>query len=134
MKDVRLSKNAAGDYDLVFENGEFPFIEDGDQAAQNGLIRLLMFRPQNDHDGNFTGDSVTRNLDADGTRWYQVIFNATKSLAEKNLEIKRRILGTPGVIRILTFAYSLDDHVLNITGNILTEWGEVDITQEIEVL
>ena len=124
-KDVRLTRSDAGYYDLLMENGEFPFIEDGEQVAQHGSIRIQKFK----------GESVTSDPDEDGTQYYEIVFNANASPAEKSLEIRRRILQTPEVIKLLDdFTYSVEGTTLVINGSVITAWGPADISQDIELL
>jgi len=124
----RLTKNSYGDYDLVLENGKFKWAEDGTQVAQHGLERLLIFKNEQS-----LGDKLT-DKESTGTYWYEKIFDASKSKAEKELHIKSRIMGTPGVERILEFDWTQSGHTVTITGRIQTEFGEVNLSQEIETL
>jgi hypothetical protein len=124
-RDVRLTRASAGYYDLLMEDGSFQWAEDGTQVAQHGSIRIQ----------KYAGESVTSNPNEDGTDYYGIVFNAQTSAAEKTLEIRRRILQTPGVIRILDgFTYSIEGATIKISGSVLTEWGEEDISQEITQL
>ena len=124
----RLTKNSAGDYDLVLENGKFKWATDGTQIAQHGLERLLIFKGEPS-----LGDKLT-DKENEGTYWYETIFATSASRAEKELEIKSRILGTPGVIRIVEFNWTQSGHNVTISGIVQTEFGEVDVSQTIEVL
>lgn len=124
----RLSKNTAGDYDLLLEDGKFAWSEDGTEVAQHSMERLLEFRAEESLNGNLDGKENS------GTYWYDVLFKASASRAEKELEIKRRVLGTPGAVKLLRFNWELDGGELTITGQVLTEYGTVDIGQTIEVL
>jgi hypothetical protein len=128
MKAFRLTRNDDGDYDLLHENGTVPQVEDGSHAAQLAEERLSTFVGEYSLDGQLTTKTTQ------GTRWYEIIFNMSKSRAEKEFEIKRRILGTPGIVRILEFDWNVVDHTLYITGRVLTDWGEEDISTEITPL
>jgi hypothetical protein len=125
---IKLSKNAVGDYDMVLEDGKFEWSRDGTAVAQHGMERLLIFRGEQSLGGILTGK------DDLGTWWYEIIFDASKSRAEKELEIKSRILGTPGVLRILQFNWEQTGGAVSLTGRVLTEYGEIDIAEEITVL
>jgi hypothetical protein len=125
----RLTKNAAGDYDLQLENGVLgPMCEEGTQAAQHSLERLLIFQGELSLDGALTTKTTG------GTRWYETIFAMDVPRAEKELEIKSRILGTPGIIKILSFTWTQAAHTVTITGRVLTAWGEEDISGTISPL
>ena len=124
----RLSQNSSGNYDLVLENGKFKWAEDGTQVAQHGLERILIFKNEIS-----LGDKLT-DKENTGTHWYEIMFDASKSKAEKQLHVKNRILGTQGVERLLEFNWSQTGHIVYITGRVLTEFGEIDLSQEIETL
>ncbi len=128
MKAFRLTKNAAGDYDLLIENGKISLIEDGGQAAQHAMQRLLIFKGEQTLDGMLTTKGEL------GTQWYEIIFAMDISRAEKELEIKRRITETPGILKILESTWSVADHTLSITGKVQTEWGEADISEDVTPL
>jgi hypothetical protein len=113
---------------MVFEDGKFVWSEDGTQVAQHGMERTLIFKGEQSLGGKLTGKGDL------GTWWYEIVFDASKSRAEKELEIKSRILGTPGVIRILQFNWEQDGGAVSITGRVLTEYGEVNISEEITLL
>lgn len=122
MKSIRLTKKADGNYGILFQDGKFQWAEDGTQAAQHGLTRLMIFK----------GEWI---LDADmGTQWYEIIFDSSKSRAEKEFEIKGRILGTPGVKEITKFNWTQSGASVTIDGIVVTDWGETDLSQEITVL
>jgi len=115
-----------GTLDLVRENGRVAIAEDGTEAAQHGAMRM-----------NITvGESVIGDTSTnfDYTKFYEIIFKVSASRAEKELEIKRRILGTPGVLRILTFSWTQTVRDVTINGTILTEWGKEGINFEVTPL
>ncbi|NIS15868.1 MAG: hypothetical protein GWN96_06470 [candidate division Zixibacteria bacterium] len=124
MKSPRLTKNSSNDYDLKLENGKVPWVEDGAQAAQHACERLLIFKGELSLNG-----ALTENTEG-GTRWYEVIFAMDKDREEKEMEIKRRILATPGVDKILSFTWTQSGRTVTIEGRIKTEWGEEDISEE----
>lgn len=106
-----------GVYDLLLENGKFAWCEDGTQAAQHAMERLLIFK------GELSLDGILTTKTELGTRFYEVIFDMTKTQAEKELELKSRILGTPGVDRILEWTWEQTGHTVTITSKIKTAWG-----------
>lgn len=124
MKDVRITRTSNGVYDIILENGKFKWAEDGTEAAQHALIRLMIFK----------GEWYLDADDTMGTAWYQTIFDMSKGRAEKELEIKKRILGTTGIRKIQTFTWEQTAHSVTIEGIVETDWGSVDISQEIEPL
>ena len=128
MIDARLTRNTAGDYDLKFENGTFIMAEDGTEAAQHALIRLLVFRGEPSLNGEIEGKEDT------GTFWYDRIWPTNTSKAEKEFEIKRRILQTPGIDSITEFTWSQTAHTVTINGIVKTQWGSLTISDTIEAL
>ena len=124
MNGARLTQTATG-FDLKRVDGSVPRATDGTETAQHGAVRLLLFAGESviDDDPNF-----------DYTRWYDVVWNMALDKGEKEREIKRRILGTTGVLRILTFSWTQEGHEVDIVGSVLTEWGEVDISQTVTPL
>ena len=125
MRDVRLTtQNDTGVLDIQIENGRANWAYDGTEAAQHGAIRLQ----------KFINESVIGDDNEDYTKWYKTVFNAAIGRAEKEFELKRRILGTTGVVRILTFEWTQDGHEVNINGSVQTLWGEADISQTVTPL
>lgn len=128
MISPRLTKDSSGHYDLLLENGKFSFCEDGTQAAQHSLERLLLFKGDYSHNGKLTTKTEL------GTKWYEIIFAMDLPRSEKEFEIKRRILETPGIERIIRFEWSQTGHSVTITGAVQTSWGEEDISNEVTPL
>ena len=123
----RLTAVSTG-YDILIENGKIPWAEDGTQAAQHAMVRLLVFKGEPSLDGNLT----TKTLE--GTKFYEIVFNMEVTKAEKELEIKSRILGTPGVERIISFVWEQVAHTGTITGKVKTIWGEETLEGTVELL
>jgi hypothetical protein len=126
---IRLSKQN-GTYDMLLTDGIFEMAEDGTAAASALQSRLSLFR-------DFCLQSPIVDTVANplaGTDWYGIIFQTSKSKAEKELELKRVILSTPGVNSILTWSWSQEGRVVTITGSVATDWGAVDVSQTIEPL
>jgi hypothetical protein len=117
MIDARLTKTEYGYYDLKLTNGNFEMAEDGVEAAQHSMIRLLQYK----------GESVTDNPNDDGTDWYGIIFDMSKTRSEKELEIKRRILGTVGIEELVEFNFTQDGSEYTITGLVKSIWGDYPI-------
>lgn len=128
MIDIRLTKTTAGYYDLNLEGGLFTLAEDGTQTAQHCMIRINCFK------GHYSLNDMLSNKDNDGTDFYGIIFNMEKSQAEKELELKRRILTTPEVEKILDFTWTQTGRSVSITGSVQTEYGVADISQVISIL
>jgi hypothetical protein len=128
MRDVRLTQKTLSNgqkiLDIQIENGRANWAYDGTEVAQHAGIRLQ----------KFVGESVIDDPNEDYTKWYETIFRADKSVAEKELEQKRRILGTTGAVRILTFNWQQIEEVANVDSSIQTLWGEADISEEITPL
>lgn len=128
MKSFRLTKNDAGDYDLLMENGTVPLVEDGTQAAQHAMERILVFK------GELSLDGMLTTKTEGGTQWYEIIFATDVTKAEKEFHIKKRILQTTGIKKLLSLTWSVEDHVLSINGRYQTNWGEEDISEDVTPL
>jgi hypothetical protein len=114
-----------GGYDFALEGGKIPTVEKGVQAAQKFGQKLLTYRGENSLTAEDDEVVQITNKEDDGTRWYEVLFDVSKSRAEKDLEIKRRLLTTEGVKKILKpLEWVQEGHQVNITGSILSDWGE----------
>lgn len=130
MINIQLSKNSAGDFDLVFEDGKIKMAEDGTAAAVSMTERLLLFRDQ-------CVDSQLVDTNADplaGTDWYGIVFRADATRAEKEAELKRVILATPGVDRILQWQWTQTGRTVSIDVQVKTQWGAVSVSQAITPL
>jgi hypothetical protein len=128
MKSPRLTKNAAGFYDLLIENGKVSWAEDGTQVAQHAMERVLIFKGELTH-----GDKLTTKAN-EGTDWYGIIFAMDKSRAEKELELKSRILETPGVESISEWSWTQSGHTVTIEAKVLTAYGEVSVSEDVTPL
>jgi hypothetical protein len=126
---IKLEKNSAGDEDMVFENGAFEMSEDGEACAVQMKERLLL-------DRNEAIDSVLVNTKANplaGTDWYGIIFDASKSKIEKELEIKRVIFSTPGMNRITYWSWTQTERTLNLNYKVESDWGELEFGETIQL-
>ncbi len=128
MIGVKLTKTDAGYYDLSLVDGKFEMCEDGTAAAVHCTTRLLAYKGEYNLGGKLT------NKDDLGVDWYGIVFNVATDEAEKTFELRKAILGTPGVLSINKFQWSQSGQVVTIMGSVNTEWGVIDISQEIEQL
>lgn len=128
MKAPRLTKNASGQLDMLLEGGTFQWAEDGTQAAQHANVRLLLFKGELSHGGKLTTKTEG------GTDWYGKVFPMDISQAEKELHLKGRILGTPGISSITEWGWSQTGHTVTITDRTMTDWGEVSVGGEVTPL
>lgn len=119
---IRISRNSSGNWGLKMENGKFVWAEDGIQAAQHATIRLLIWYGENELNPLM------------GTKWYQTIFNTAASRAEKEFEIKQRILNTTGIKRIVSFTWTEANHTATIDAQVDTDWGEYTVGLEVTPL
>jgi hypothetical protein len=110
MKDVRFTKDS-GIWDMKLEGGDFPWCEEGTQVANHAMQKIQTFRGERLIDKNW------------GTQWYEIIFNVERPQAEKELEIKRQILTTPGTLYIEEFAMVQVGMEYRITGIAQTEFS-----------
>ena len=127
MQLIHLSQNSAGDFDIVFEDGKIKMAEDGTAAAVAMTERILLFRSE------ALESLLVENLTA-GTNWYGIMFRADATRTEKEAELKRVILSTPGVDRILQWTWTQTGRTLYLSVQVKTEWGAVSVSQEIEPL
>ena len=119
----RISKDSDGRWDAVLdESGKFTRAVDAIQSASHAVTRVLIFKGEYSLNGKLTGK------DDLGTEYYEVVFRADATEAEKQLAIKSRILETPGVVRFLSFGWEKSDSTIDVTGDVLTEWGVVPLT------
>lgn len=127
MKSPRQTKTG-GIYDLLLEDGKFQFCEDGTQAAQHAMERILFFKGELSLNGALTTKTEL------GTKAYEIVFDMSKSKAEKILELKSRILGTPGVKKIISFIWEQAAHTVTITSKIQTAWGAETVSTTVTPL
>ena len=128
MKAPRQSFNSEGNLDLVFEDGKFMWAEDGRQAAQHAALRLLQFK------GEYSLNNELTGKDDDGFDIYGIVLDVSKSKAEKELEIKRVILETYGIEKILAFSWTQTGHTVAVTSTVKTLWGDATLSGEFEAL
>ena len=113
--EPRLTQNEDNNLDLLLEDGLFQWAEDGTQTAQHGAVRLSIIY------GEWKFNTTL------GFKLYEVIFDQQKSIAEKEFEIKRVILGTPGVVKIITFLWAQVGNEVTVNGQVQTQWGAEEI-------
>lgn len=112
---------------MVFEDGKFKMATDGTAAAVATLERILLFRSE------ALESQIVSNVLA-GTNWYGIMFRADATRVEKEGELKRAILSTPGVERILQWSWTQTGRTLYLDVQVKTEWGAVSVSQEISPL
>lgn len=97
------------------------FVSGSAEIAQTILTRLRLF----------TGEYV-RDI-TEGTPWMDVVFSKSKSLSSKEAALKSRVLGSPGVVRILTFEmdFEEDERKISVNTSVLTTTGVVTLSEEI---
>lgn len=91
------------------------FISEREEIAQTINTRLKLFLGE-----------YFRNTQ-DGTAWYQSVLGKGSTLTNKDSVIKRRIVQTDNVTRLLTYnsEYDQDTRQYTVTGSVLTPYGEV---------
>jgi hypothetical protein len=92
------------------------------------MERLLTFKGELALNGALTTKTEL------GTKWFEVVFAMDKPRAEKELELKSRILATAGVEKIIRFVWEQSGHSVTITGAVQTAWGEEDISEDVTLL
>ena len=128
MKDLRISRNSSGIRDITLENGKFKWAKDGTQVANHMDIRLQIPR------GTLSLNDRLSGKEDLGLQLYEVIFRADISKAEKELEIKRVIMQTPGYKSMLSFSFSQTGHSATWSASVQTEYGAMTISDALEQL
>jgi len=107
------------------ENGDIvtsgvQFISEREEIAQTIKTRLQLFMGE-----------YFRNIN-EGTPWFQAILPKETNLALKDALIKRQIIQTQGVVRLLSYDsdYSINIREYSINASVLTIFGEIEINQE----
>ena len=115
-KDLKLDGST---HDLVIENGDLQFVEETEEVAQRVKIRLLFWY----------GEWIL-NYNK-GVKYIDGIYSISKSQEFKDQEIKRAILGTPGIQELIDYSFGVD--TTNQTASIEFEATSVygDIVVEI---
>lgn len=116
MKDFRVTQLPNGRLDFLIVDGKSQFVEKGKQAAQHAVLRLMRIK----------GESVTGTTTDEGTDYYGIIFNVMEPKAKNILHLKNRILGTPGIKRIITFEYKHTLQSVAIDCFVMTDWGTTE--------
>jgi len=124
MKDIRLTQLPNGRLDILLTDGKSEWCEDGIQAVQHAILRLMKIKTE----------SVTDNPDEEGTDFYGIIFNMKKSRAEKEFHLKKRILDTPGINKIERFEWTQSGRNVTINALVLTDWGNESIGTTVTAL
>ena len=83
-------------YDLSFVDGDLELVTDGEEVAQSAGIRLLFIQAEWFFD--YT----------QGLPWFDDLLTVSTSYEQKAQTIKRAILGTQGLNRLLTFTFGVD--------------------------
>lgn len=126
---IKLVKNADGDEDMSFENGAFEMSENGEAAAVQMKERILLDR--NEAIASPVVD--TRKNPLAGLQWEGIIFDASKSKSEKELEIKRVIFSTPGINKITYWKWTQDARQLDLNFKVETDWGELEFGETVQL-
>ena len=128
MKDIRITKDANGIDDIKLVNGKFRWAKDGTQAANHCHMRLQIPR------GTLSLNGRLSNKEHLGFQLYEIILNTAAGELEKQLEIKRVIMETPGFLKLLSFSYVQTGHSVAINGGVQSEWGEMTLGDDREEL
>jgi len=136
---IKLVKNAAGDEDMVLEDGILQMSENGEAAAVQMKERLLLDREEcvEVRDLANKGENINPLVNTiidpvAGTNW-GLIFDPSESRGAKELEIKRVIFSTPGMNSITYWSWQNINRVLNLDFKVKSDWGELEIGEEIQL-
>lgn len=131
MIGVRLTKDENGRLTAKLENGRFVMATDGEQAASSVTLGMHVWRDYCELSDVI--DMVRNPLE--GFDVYGIIFDPTKSRAEKELEIRRMVLSRPGVKRILRLLWvedRVDGHwTAQVQCDYQTEWGNESVSETV---
>jgi len=130
MKLIHISKNDAGDFDIELEDGIFRMSEDGEAAAVSMTERVLTVRSE--ALANPLIDIILNPLA--GVDWYGIIFRSDATRAEKETELKRAILSTPGIEGIIRWNWAQTGRTVTIDVKVKSEWGTLGYTEEVTPL
>jgi hypothetical protein len=127
-KDLRISPDTEGDYDIILENGKFVWAKEGTQVANHCQIRMSIPK------GTLSLNGRLSNKEELGLALYEIILKADVGQAEKDLEIKRIIMQTLGYEKLISFTFEQTNHTGTWAAQIQTQWGEITIGGIIEAL
>lgn len=96
----------SSEYDIYTEDGDLVLVQDEDQVAQYVEIRLL----------SYLGEWFL-NTDL-GTPYFQSILGRVFRPAEAAAILRRRILATEGVDKIVSFDFNLTNRALSVSADI----------------
>lgn len=125
---IKLEKNTDGEWDAVFgEDGDFELCEEGEACTVEIVEGLLLTRVE-----ALASQLVdTRKNPLAGCNWYGTVLDDSQDQIVGELEIKRVILGTPGVISIPEWQFTRSQHTATFTARVLTQWGEVALSDQL---
>lgn len=106
--------------DIFLDNGSFAVVRDGPEIVQHVRTRLLFYLEEWFLDKNA------------GTPYFQEIFRKPANIANAESRIKERILGTPGVLRLLNFTMDYqgaNQRRLSVSFSAETTAGTIDNTK-----
>lgn len=92
-------------------SGSKLFLVRNEEVAQNVETRLKWF---------YGEAFLERN---GGTPWFQSILGKNRGV-EREAAIKRTILNTPGVNKLTSFALSVENNVMSVSGSLLTDYND----------
>ena len=134
MEDIKLALDSDGHLDIVFEDGDIATCTEDESVAVQIMERLLLTRVESLL--NPLVDTIADPLA--GTNWYGTVLDSSQDKIVGELEIKRVILGTPGVLGITkwspTWPSSSDPgHTMTLSARVSTIYGDVDLNSGIGV-
>lgn len=130
MIGIRLTKNDDGQLDMLLEDGKFVMAEDGEAVAS--ALALAMATERKECEESPIVDTVTNPFA--GIDFYGIVWDVSKSKAEKILELKRAMLAVPFVEKIIRFQWSQSGQTVTISAAVQTAWGEQSVAEEVTAL
>jgi hypothetical protein len=109
--DITLTQNQ----DLSISNGDLVLVTEGSEVVQSAKIRILHIL------GEWVFDYTL------GVDWFDVLFATNTSTLEKKAEIQRALVSTPGLRRLLSFDFSIDniERAAQIDFTADTDFGDI---------
>lgn len=130
MIGIRLTRDSEGRLDMLMENGKFTMAENG--AAAASALALALHTERSECEDSPIIDTTANPLA--GMDMYGIVFDTSKSRAEKELEIRRAILAVPGIVKILRFTWTQTGRSVTISTDVQTQWGSESVSQEVTPL
>ena len=129
-ESILLEFNDDGNLDTPFTDGTITLCTDAEACAVQIVENLMLVREE-----AIANPLVNTRVDPQaGMDWYGTVLNDSQDRVVGELEMKRIILGTKGVLYITEWApvyptQSAPGHTLTLSARVMTIWGEISLNQ-----